>query len=102
MWSNAFLFPGGSGAEWRMPQAASAPNFLSNMLTNKFLFVTPCLVTNLRSAFLTFFQGTSVSIRLAAIDGDDGYTGVKPQHTFTSLVHCGTGLISRIQCSNGQ
>ncbi len=45
---------------------------------NSFLLGTPCLVTNLRSAFLTFFQGTSVSIRLAAKDGDDGYTGVTP------------------------
>ncbi len=33
-----------------------------------------------------------VSNRLAAIDGDDGYTGVKPQHV-TSLAHGGTVLL---------
>lgn len=45
MWSSA-VFPG----EWLMPQAASVSNFLSEMLTKKFLFLPPrSTITKLRS-----------------------------------------------------
>ncbi len=42
------------------------------------------IVTGLLSGIKEMYLLNNVKTRLAAIDGDDGYTGVKPQHRYVT------------------